>query len=73
LRAALLLLIGLAAIAAPAPVKAASLVAPRLEAGPSPDIIEVARNCGHDHHWVPRHHTHDGRLIHGHCALNHRH
>lgn len=73
MRAALLLLVGVSALAAPAPVKAASFVAPRLEASPSPDIVEVARHCGRHHHWVPRHRTRSGRLIHGHCAPNRRH
>ncbi len=74
MRAALLLLVGVATItAAPAPGNAASFAVPRLEASPSPDIVEVARHCGRHHHWVPRHRTRSGRLIHGHCAPNRRH
>jgi hypothetical protein len=43
-----------------------------LEAGPSPNVVEVAGRCGPGRHYVRGHHSRrTGRWIRGHCVRNH--
>jgi hypothetical protein len=51
---------------------AAAAGVPRVEAGSSPNIVQVDRRCGPRAHFVPRHRARDGRMIRGHCVRNRR-
>jgi hypothetical protein len=68
IRVAALLLAGFY-FAAPISAQAAVPHLAGLEAGPSPNFVEVRGGCGHGRHYVRGHHSRrDGHWIKGHCA-----
>jgi hypothetical protein len=72
MRVAALLFIGFVGVMAyPEPSHAVSVSTSRIEAAPSPNIVEVDRRCGPGRHWIHRHRNRAGHWVRGHCSRRH--
>lgn len=69
MRLAAVLSIGFLCLAAcPLPAHAIMPAAGRVEAAPSPPIVEVDRRCGPGRHYIRRHRNRAGHWVRGHCS-----